>query len=304
MHAVARYRFLSSVQINRLIDGSAQKILRRLQLLFQHRFLDRPVAQVAQLAHIGEFENKPIIYGLGKEGLTFLAETGLNVAERLEWTTKSSRVAAHFLAHTIETADVMIGFELACRDSGTIRLLDHYELLPYFPKETRDDDVPFRARATVTLKPATPRNKADTIEIGVVPDRLLTLVLPDRSRANFALELDRGTMDIKSKQLRGKSSFRRKLLGYWHLWEEDIHTARWGFKAFRVLTVTTSEKRIENMIAAQKEIVGDHGSKVFLFTTPERLAQENMLTDPVWISGKGQPTALFEAPASSPSPKN
>ena len=97
---------------------------------------------------------------------------------------------------------------------------------------------------------------------------MFSLAFEGRTRLNFALELDRGTMDIKSRQLVGKSSFRRKLLGYYQLWKEGLHTKQWGFKAFRVLTVTPSEKRIENMIAVQKEIVGEQGSNLFLFTTP------------------------------------
>ena len=114
----------------------------------------------------------------------------------------------------------------------------------------------------------------EALTIGVIPDRVFSLAFEDRTRLNFALELDRGTMDIKSRQLVGKSSFRRKLLGYYQLWKEGLHTSQWGFKAFRVLTVTPSEKRIENMIAVQKEIVGEQGSNLFLFTTPTRLSGE------------------------------
>ena len=98
-------------------------------------------------------------------------------------------------------------------------------------------------------------------------------------------------MDIKSRQLAGKSSFRRKLLGYYQLWREGLHTRQWDFKAFRVLTVTPSEKRIENMIAVQREIVGEQGSNLFLFTTPKRLREKSPLAD-VWVSGKGAVTAL------------
>ena len=124
----------------------------------------------------------------------------------------------------------------------------------------------------VTLKTA-----RETLTIGVIPDRVFCLAFEDRTRLNFALELDRGTMDIKSRQLVGKSSFRRKFLGYYQLWKEGLHTSQWGFKAFRVLTVTPSEKRIENMIAVQKEIVGEQGSNLFLFTTPKRLAKSRRL---------------------------
>ena len=179
----------------------------------------------------------------------------------------------------------MIAFELACREEGAPELIDHHDLLPYLPEETRDDDAPFHAR--VTLKTA-----REALTIGVIPDRVFSLAFADRTRLNFALELDRGTMDIKSRQLAGKSSFRRKLLGYYQLWKNGLHTSQWGFKAFRVLTVTPSEKRIENMLAVQREIVGEQGSNLFLFTTPKRLAEKSPLAD-VWVTGKGAQTALL-----------
>jgi hypothetical protein len=53
----ARYRFLSSTLIIRLIGGSAQQILRSLQLLFHQGYLDRSTSQVAQLAHAFDFGN-------------------------------------------------------------------------------------------------------------------------------------------------------------------------------------------------------------------------------------------------------
>jgi len=285
LHAVARYRFLSSTLIIRLIGGSQQQILRRLQLLFHHGYLDRPTSQVAQLAHAFDFGNRPFVYGLGRAGAQVLAEAGIPVKEKLDWTTKNARATAQFLAHTIETAETMIGFELACREEGAPELIDHHDLLPYLPEETREDDAPFHAR--VQLKTA-----REALTIGVIPDRVFSLAFPDRTRLNFALELDRGTMDIKSRQLVGKSSFRRKLLGYYQLRREGLHTTQWGFKAFRVLTVTPSEKRIENMLAVQREIVGAQGSNLFLFTTPKRLSEKSPLAD-VWVTGKGAVTALL-----------
>ena len=136
------------------------------------------------------------------------------------------------------------------------------------------------------MRASTLKTAREALTIGVIPDRVFSLAFEDRTRLNFALELDRGTMDIKSRQLVGKSSFRRKLLGYYQLWREGLHTSQWGFKAFRVLTVTPSEKRIENMIAVQREIVGEQGSNLFLFTTPKRLAEKSPLAD-VWVTGKG-----------------
>jgi Replication-relaxation len=205
--------------------------------------------------------------------------------EKLDWSLKNARATALFLAHTIETAETMIAFELACRERGAITLIDHHDLLSYLPEETREDDAPFHARVAI-------RAGREPLTIGVIPDRMFSLAFESRTRLNFALELDRGTMDIKARQLAGKSSFRRKLLGYHQLWKEGLHTSRWGFKAFRVLTVTPSEKRIEHMIAVQKEIVGQAGSNLFLFTTPKRLQEKSPLAD-VWVSGKGQIVSLL-----------
>ena len=36
----------------------------------------------------------------------------------------------------------MIAFELACRGDGAPELIDHHDLLPYLPEETREDDAP------------------------------------------------------------------------------------------------------------------------------------------------------------------
>jgi hypothetical protein len=284
--SVARFRFLTSEQIARLVGGSQQQIQRRLQLLFHHAFLDRPRAQRLQLAHVLDDGNRPFVYGLARRGAQLLAEAGMPISDKLDWTQKNQRATAQFLAHTLETAETMIGFELACRGGHRVRLVDQHELLPYLPEATRLAADPFRCRVTLRLE-----ELPQPLTIGVVPDRLFSLSLADNMRMNFALELDRGTMDIKSRRLVGKSSFRRKLLGYWQLWQSDRHTERWGFKSFRVLTVTPSQTRLANMIAAQKEIVGAAGSNLFLFTTPERLAAQTPLGK-VWISGKGEEVSL------------
>ena len=59
-----------------------------------------------------------------------------------------------------------------------------------------------------------------------------------------------------------------------------------------MLTVTTSDARIKNMLDVQREIVGSQGSNLFLFTTLDRLMAQSPL-DTVWISGKGETVALL-----------
>jgi hypothetical protein len=126
----------------------------------------------------------------------------------------------------------------------------------------------------------------------VVPDRLFSFSYPNGTRHNFALELDRGTMDVKAKRIAGKSSFRRKLLGYFHAWREHKHTEVWGFQSFRVLTITTSDKRIANMASAQYEVTNGSAAGLFLYTTPDRLAVSGALGD-AWANGIGEPVRLL-----------
>jgi hypothetical protein len=288
LRAVARFRFLSSDQIIRLVGGSPQGLLVRLKLLFYHALLDRPRHQHAQLALFFDAGNRPLVYGLARKGAQVLAESGIAVDAKLDWTTKNARATAAFLAHTLETAEAMIAFDAACRTTGAALLIDHHELLPFLPQETRRQRDPFRCRVDVRL-PDEPR----PVPLAVVPDRLFSLAYADGTRHNYALEVDRGTMDVRAKRLAGKSSFRRKLLGYFHAWRARQHTARWGFKRFRILTVTTSETRVASMLAAQGQVTNGAARGLFLYTTRERLAADGALA-PIWMSADADGLSLLE----------
>ena len=281
VHAIGQFRFLSSQQVQRIVGGSERGVRNRLRNLFAHRYLDRPHRQRAEFAG---FINPSLVYGLGKHGARLLADLGSQVDHRLDWTTKNTRATAPFLAHTIEVAETMMAFTSACLDAASPRLVDHRELLPFMPETTRDALEPFALRVKF-------RQHSKEVVIAVVPDRLFALVYPDTCH-NFALELDRGTMDINAKRLVGKSSFRRKLLGYFHAWQEKRPTNMWGFKSFRVLTVTTSEKRIENMIAAQRDVANDCPAGLFLYSTPERLAHYGAL-GPAWVTSRSNNVSLL-----------
>jgi hypothetical protein len=281
--AVSRYRFLTSKQIAQLDGGSHVQVLRRLKALWAHGFLDRPLHQHAYLAAWSDEGNKPLAYAVGRRGAKLLKAQGLAVDDKLDWTQKNNRVGALHLAHTLETAAVMLHFARAA-DAAGLHLIDHHELLPFMPERTRALHNPFRMRVTVSL-PQSPRPHA----IGVVPDRLFSIAQGDMRR-NYALELDRGHESVNAKSL-SKSSFRRKLLGYFHAWREKRHSEVWGFQSFRVLTIAPSEKRIASMVAAQDEVTGGAASGLFLYATPADIAAEGAL-GPTWRTAKGERVAL------------
>ena len=287
--ALARFRFLYTDQIVRLVGGSEQQINRRLRGLFDHGFTTHPERQKLQLAGVHEDGNPPGIHGLATAGARVLAARGFPGIDGIDWTTKSERASAEHLLHTVETAETIIAFQQACRaGGGASKLVDHQALLPYFPEATRSDDDPLMLEAHVRM-PSTP----EPLRIAVVPDRVFSLHLDVDARVNFALEHDRGTMDVNAKKLIGKSSFRRKIVGYWAAWRAGMHTERWGFKSFRVLTVTTSEARIDTMLKVQRQVVGEHGSNVFAFTTFELLKTVGPL-EAIWVTGKGDVVRLLE----------
>ncbi|MFN0217371.1 MAG: replication-relaxation family protein [Hyphomicrobium sp.] len=300
MRAVARWRFMSSDQVICFLTGltneelstlhddkpwAFQQVLRRLFLLSSHHFLDLPPHQVMQLAAFA-----PFVYGLGREGARLLAELGDPIDPRLQWTTKNSRATSVFLLHTLETTEVMLSFDQACRSRTDVRLIDQPNLLPHFPTKTRDLDDPFRLRVTI-------QRDFKNVPLNVIPDRLFSFAYPDNTGHHFALEIDRGTMDVghRSKRLRlvGKSTFKRKLIAYFEAWKQERHREQWGFRGFRVLTCAPSETRVHNMIEAQRQVTNDTARGLFLYTTPRRLADEGAF-GPVWMSSETDGVSLLD----------
>ena len=284
---LVRYRYLSSDQIVRLVGGSARGVANNLRNLFWHGYIDRPASQNTYLVAFFDEGNRPLVYGIARKGIRFLAELGDAVDERLDWRSKNNRTAT-FLAHTLEVASTMMHFSMACGRNGAPRLIDHAELIPYFPERTRALKDPFALRVTV------PHNHKE-VPLTIVPDRLCSLVYANNTRNNFAIEQDLGSMSVgnKSTKLLGKSSIRKKHIAYFHAWRQKRHTAVWGFQSFRCLFVAPSEARIENMLKSQREVTADRASGLFLYTTPERLEAHGAL-GPAWISNNSDHVSLIQ----------
>jgi hypothetical protein len=119
---VHRHRFLRSSHIVALIPGSRQAILRRLQLLFHHSFLERPRCQIDYYYNGGSRE---IVYGLGSKGGAVLRQEG--AAVRSDWSEKNRAVKRIFLEHALMVSDFLVKLEISCREAG-VRLLNPSDL--------------------------------------------------------------------------------------------------------------------------------------------------------------------------------
>lgn len=238
------HRFLRSSQIVSLLNESAQPVLRRLQLLFHHGYLERPPAQI-DYYHKGG--SRHIVYGLGNKGAALLArELGKTFAQ-IMWGEKNRAVSRRFLEHALLISDVMVSLELACRQTGTVRLMAADEL---------SAGEAFQWHVNVSSR----------LRLGVIPDQVFGLEFSNKpagqNRAYFFLEADRGTMPISRENL-SRSSFYRKLLAYEATWSQQIHRSHFGFHRFRVLTITTSKQRVRSLVETCSQLEKGHG--LFMF---------------------------------------
>ena len=272
LQRVYEHRFLRSSHLVGLLGQSSQQILRRLQLLYHHGYLERPRAQL-DFYHSGG--SRPFVYGLGKKGAALLrAELGLP-CRNLDWSDKNRSVGRYFLQHALFVSDVMVNIELACRHSGRVLLLTEEELQP--AKGQRKGRQSFRWNLNLT----------GSLKLGVIPDRVFALEYPDPSgksdRAIFFLEADRGTMPVQRKNL-SQTSLYRKLLAYEATWSQSLHRSRFGFHRFRVLFVTKSVERLNSLIEASARIKSGRG--LFLFSHERSLANPDAVFTSLWHTGR------------------
>lgn len=130
-----------------------------------------------------------------------------------------------------------------------------------------------------------------TKRVGLIPDGVFALEDTQGERAYYFLEADRGTMPVQRESL-GQSSFFRKMLAYEATWTRRHHQSRFGFHRFRVVTVTSSAKRIASLIEACGQL--PRGQGLFLFTDASSLRTSDPL-EQRWFTGhKGQVDGLFD----------
>ena len=111
--ALSTDRFLSTDQIARLDGGSPRVVAQLMRLLHRHGFVDRPPAQAAYLSSFLHEGNVPLVYTITRKGMRLLADNGVPVDPRLDWTTKNSGNTALFLAHQLQVSETMLAFRLA-----------------------------------------------------------------------------------------------------------------------------------------------------------------------------------------------
>jgi len=254
------FRFINSDQIKALVNGSERGILTRLQKLFHHGFLDRPLSQIVYPL-IGA---QKMVYALGDKGADLLAEKFGIDRGKIKWNEKNKEAKDRHIQHTLMISHFRICLELALNNlPGTNLLFWEKEN----PKELKD---------YVYIRDLQGRE----FRAPIVPDGFFG-IQDQKSKMYFFIEADQSTMT--------NARFLKKMKAYWNWWKQGKHTKRFGIKAFRVLTITKTEKRKENLREITKKADDrQRGSLMFWFTSERNysLQKPESILDAIWQSPK------------------
>jgi len=270
MRLVYEFRFLDSDQIKAVIDGSNQVILRRLQRLFHHGFLDRPRAQQALYPVNGP---QKMVYALGDRGADLLAEKFGVDRGKIKWNEKNKEVGDPHIKHTLMVSNFRICLELGLRDMPNVNLLFWRR---ENPQQLKDQFYIRDKRGRKTRAVIVPDS------FFAINDTRSKVKKGIKSKMYFFLEADQSTMT--------NERFLKKMRAYWH-WgiKEKRHIKKFSITAFRVLTITKTEQRKENLRKITKKAdESQTGSPMFWFTSEKNYAMQNPETilGPIWQTPK------------------
>jgi DNA-binding Lrp family transcriptional regulator len=277
---LARHRFLRSTHIAALVGRSLDAVNGRLNGLFHHGYIDRPRAQLDYYPTAG---SAAIAYALADRGARLLKHHGLTFAN-LEWSRKNREAGRPFIEHQLEIMDFYVALQTAMRDRSDARLVHGDEMIATLPDRA--------ARLSLRVKL---RDRGAVHEIGIVPDLVFGIRLANGAQYNFMVEIDRGTMPIVRSDIR-QTSFARKMRAYLAGHAARTHERHFGWKTFRVLTVTTDANRMQTMMDALGRIHGarSQGAQLFYFTTRDDLRAVDPLIHR-WRDGNGRDARLIDA---------
>ena len=288
---VYQHRFLSSAQIILLIQGRQQGVLRRLSLLYHTGFLDRPQRQKTVFGN-----NHCLIYGLGNKGAAVIASQYDLPIETVDWSRKNREAKELFLEHTLMVSRILTCLQLACRSRKDVEFIGPQSMIKrrHKPPTIRTHALSWRVR----IKRGEFFQKR-SLSFNMIPDSVFGLRVKKGNKNRetyFFLEADRASMPIKRTNF-FRSSFYKKMVGYIASHKNELFSQYFGFKKVRILTVTKSDERINNMIKANRDLHhSGHGYGLFLFSHIEHIdiQKPGKLFKKIWIDGQGKHQSLLK----------
>ncbi|MCA0456139.1 MAG: replication-relaxation family protein [Chloroflexi bacterium] len=251
---------LSENQIRALFFTGRTATQVRLMLLYQHGYLNRPDRR--QRAAL-----PAMIYWLSEKGAALVA--GLYGQHLSEFTWhKQPRMMQ--VEHDLAVNDLRILIQKACHSLPQFALKQWIAASEFHAAPDRVEFVlPNKSKATRFIR----------------PDGYCVISKSDYT-SRLLIEVDRGTED------NGRITIEKLLPGLAYI-RSETYKARFGFSSGRWIFVTTSDRRLKNMKQAA-EVALKQDAKLFYFTTFERITDETIFTEAIWLRGGDEvATTLF-----------
>lgn len=247
------YRYLDARQILALHKEDNERTLKRRLQLLFHAGFLDRPSQ--QFSYLRPSSH--IIYALGKKGAKLIFSDRRAEAN---WTKRNKSVKPLFLQHALMVSNFRVVLTLALNKTKESKLLNWQE-------ENLSDKVYLEGQ-----------------RLPVSPDAFFTIEDKD-DLIHFFLEADRSTMT--------QDRFLNKMKAYWQWWKEGKFKDKFNISAFRVLTVTISDERKENLRNATKKADdSQEGSEMFWFACEKdySLEKPDSILNPIWQSPKNDAT--------------
>jgi hypothetical protein len=276
--ALARYRYLPSTYIHAFVGGASEtRFKERLGDLFHEGYLDRPGQQWQFAGALYQ----PAIYETGEGARRILCDHGDGDHGALTFLASN---AHRQFAHSLMICELLASLEIAARCYPRLRFIGWPEILARAPEAARASATPFRI----------PLPSGES----VAPDGMFGLEYENGGKKSyrfFALEADRGTMPVVRSSAH-QSSYLGKVAAYRDLLALRTYKTALGVPNLLVLTITTGESRITEIMRRMEADGG--GSAAFLFKTAApadlRLPMQQLLSEP-WARAGQPPLRIDES---------
>jgi hypothetical protein len=225
------------------------------------------------------------LYTVTPRGAESLAQfLGCSLAD-LPWHRTDTRLRPNYIEHLILTNDIRLAVMRAVKETSGIELVTWHDELT-LARNHRDDKIEL------------PQSDGSIQHVTLIPDAYFVLRNSEGKVRQHFLEIDRGTETATSSD-ESYRTWERKIRTYKRFFSDGWCERRYGTDAGRVLTVTTSQKRLSNLLAVSE---GVGAKQRFWFTThaqaTEVIIQQikvgsdednkykaiipNILSDPIW----------------------
>lgn len=268
LRQIQAYRLMTREQIERLLFSEngptkTSQVRKRLKLLYHHGYVDRIPAPIRP----GVWAWRPV-YRLQRKGAEIIAAESKTKGvsywgQGFDRDYRRTEISFLFLEHILRINDVRIAITLNVQAKG-------YRIEKWI------DDTALKGQQMKEYV------EVEGEKVPFIPDGYFIVHLGDR-RAHFFLELDQATM--------GHQRWKAKVSAYKTFVESGKYQERYQTRSLRVLTVTTTPSRLENLKQTTESVGGDH---LFWFTTIQQAISESVLSDPIWrVTNNGGCYALI-----------